>query len=101
MNASVGMENSPPCALCDQARDVEGRDIVSCTHCGQRFSLDSSRSTRGGSDVPNLKTNLLSEKGALPMLDSKGVIRAVGNKFKAVFGKGKENKRHETEKVAC
>ena len=34
------------------------------------------------------------------MSDSKGVIQAVGNKFKAVFGKGKENKGHETEKPA-
>lgn len=94
------MENSPACGLCDQAHDAEGRDVVPCNHCGQRFSLDSSRSTRGGSEVPTIRTNLLKEKGALPMSDSKGVIQAVGNKFKAVFGKGKENKGHETEKPA-
>ena len=34
------------------------------------------------------------------MSDSKGVIQAVGSKFKAVFGKGKENKGHEIEKPA-
>lgn len=37
---------------------------------------------------------LLNDKEALPMSDSKGVIQAVGSKFKAVFGKGKENKGH-------
>ena len=90
----------PACALCDQTRETEGRDIVNCNHCGQRVSLDSSRSTRGGSDVPNLKTYLLNKKGTLPMSDNKGVRHAVGIKFKAVFWKGKENKRHEIEKLA-
>lgn len=48
-----------------------------------------------------MRTNLLKEEEALPMSDGKGVIHAVGNKLKAVFGKGKENKGHETEKPAA
>lgn len=100
LNLSVAMENSPACAVCDQAHDAEGLEVVQCNDCGQRFSLDSSRSTRGGSEVPTLKINLLDEKGALPMSDSKGVLQAVGNKFKSVFGKGKENQGHNIEKAA-
>lgn len=101
LNPSVAMENSPSCSLCDQAHDAEGRGVVPCNRCGQRFSLDSSRSTRGGSEVPTMRTNLLKEEEALPMSDGKGVIHAVGNKLKAVFGKSKENKGHETEKPAA
>lgn len=85
-------------ALCDHAHDYEGRRIVHCNHCGQRFSLDSSRSTRGGSEVPNFKTDLLNKSGALS--GSKAVIQVVENKFKAVFGKGKENAGHESEDPA-
>ena len=44
-----------------------------------------------------LKVIHLNDKRILPMLDGKGVIEAVGNKFKAVFGKGKENNGRETE----
>ena len=35
------------------------------------------------------------------MSDSKGVMKTVGNKFRTVFGKGKENKRREIEKTAA
>ncbi len=100
LNPSVAIEITPACVVCDQGHNTDGHDAVPCDHCGQRFSLDSSRSTRGGSEVPTLKAYLLDEKGALPISDSKGVIQAVGNKFKAVFGKGKENRGHETEKPA-
>lgn len=93
LNASVAVENRPACALCDQSQDAKGRSFIPCNHYGQHFSLDSSRSTRGGSEVPALKTDLLDEKGA-------GVIKTVGNRFKAVFGKGKENKGHNTEEPA-
>ena len=91
------MGNSPACALCE-THDAEGHDVVPCNHCGQRFSLDSSRSTRGGSEVPAFKTNLRNEKGTF-MSDTK-IVQAVGSKIKAVFGKGKENKRRETEMPA-
>ena len=73
---------------------------VSCKHCDQRFSLDSSRSTRGGSEVPLLNAHSLSKEGGLSLSDGKGVIQAVGNRVKAVFGKGKENKVHGTESPA-
>ena len=93
----MAIGDSPACTLCDQAHDDEGRSVIHCNHCGQRFSLDSSRSTRGGSEVPTFKAGLLNEKGAL---ESKGLIQFVGNKFKAVFGKGKENNGHESEELA-
>ena len=94
------MELSCVCALCDQAQDAEGRDVASCSHCGQRFSVDSSRSTRGGSEVPILRIDSLTERATLHMPDSKGVIQAVGSKVKAVFGKGTENKKPEPAKPA-
>ncbi|CAF9918694.1 hypothetical protein IMSHALPRED_004378 [Imshaugia aleurites] len=100
LTSSVASEVSHACALCDQAQDAEGRDVVPCNHCGQRFSLDSSRSTRGGSEVPILNINHLNEKRAFPMPDSKGMVQAVGSRFKAAFGKGKENKGHEAEDPA-
>ena len=43
--------------------------------------------------MPALKSTILDEKGA-------SVIKIVGNRFKAVFGKIKENKEHDTEKPA-
>ena len=91
------MEISPSRSLCDSVHDAQRRDVVFCNHCGQRFSLISSRSTRGGSEVPNLKIH---PQGGFPMFDSKGVMKAVGSKLKAVFSKGKENPRLETEKLA-
>ncbi|CAD6581408.1 MAG: hypothetical protein ASARMPREDX12_000453 [Alectoria sarmentosa] len=100
LNHSVAMDISPACLLCDQSHNAEGSHVVPCEQCGQRFSLDSSRSTRGGSEVPTLRTNFLDEEETLPSSDSMGVIQAVGNKFKAVFGKEKENKGHETVKAA-
>ena len=88
------MTDGPACALCGQALDAEGGagGGVSCRHCGQRVSLDSSRSTRGGSEVPLLNAVSLNKGGALSLADGKGVMQAVGNRVKAVFGKGKENK---------
>lgn len=94
------MDISPACLLCDQSHDAEGSHIVPSEQRGQRFSLDSSRSTRGGSEVPSLRTNFLDEEETLACSDSKGVIQAVGNKLKAMFGKEKENKGHETVKAA-
>ena len=94
------MESICVCALSDQAQDAEGRDVAPCSHCGQWFSVDSSRSTRGGSEVPILKIDSLTERVVLRMPDSKGVIQAVGSKVKAVFGKGTENKKPEPAKPA-
>lgn len=91
------MQNTPTCALCDQGQDVKRPDVVPCEHCRQRFSLNSSRSTRGGSEVPSCNIN---EEGTFPVSESVGVIKAVGNKFKAVFGKGKEDKGLESEQHA-
>lgn len=51
--------------------------------------------------MPTLQINLLNEKIDFPMSDSKGMMKTVGNKFRTVFGKGKENKRHEIEKTAA
>ena len=93
LNPSAEVKSNSSSALCDHAHDYEGRGIVHCNHGGQRFSLDSSRSTRGGSEVPSL--DLLVESGALS--GSKAVIQVVESKFKAVFGKGKENAVHESE----
>ena len=100
LNPSAEIENSFSSALCEQAHDYEGRDVVHCNHCGQHSSLDSSRSTRGGSEVPNFKTDILNRKGALLMPEIKDVIHVIGNKFKAVFGNGKEYVGHESEKPA-
>lgn len=91
------MQDPPTCVLCDQGQDVKRPDIVPCEHCCQRFSLDSSRSTRGGSEVPNCNIN---EEGIFPVSNSMGVVKAVGNRFKAVFGKGKEDKGLESEQNA-
>ena len=91
------MQNIPACALYYRAHDIEECDVVPSDHCHQRVSLDSSRSTRGGSEVPRPKVNLLNERGAFPLSEAKGVVKSVGNKFMAVFGKGKENKGPETE----
>ena len=91
------MTDGPACALCGQALDAEGGGGVSCRRCDQRVSLDSSRSTRGGSEVPLLNARSLNREGGLALSDGKGVIQAVGNRVKAVFGKGKENKGHGTE----
>ena len=87
-------KDTPTSFLCNQS---EERDLVPCDHCHQRFSLDSSRSTRGGSEVPGPQINLLSEDEAIPVSDTRAVVKAVGNKFKAVFGKGQENKEFENE----
>ena len=87
-------KDTPTCFLCNQTHE---RDLVPCDHCHQRFSLDSSRSTRGGSEVPGPQINLLSEDEAIPVSDTRAVVKAVGNKFKAVFGKGQENKEFENE----
>ena len=89
------------CGLSNQALDAEECDVVACDHCRQRVSLDSSRSTRGGSEVPRPKVNLLNERGAFPLYETKGIIKSVRKKFKAVFGKGKENKGLETENPDC
>ena len=86
------MENSPPDAFCNLPHDAGGRDKVPRNRCGERISLDSSRSTRGGSEVPNFKISFLNKQEGLPMSDSKKAIKAVGSKFKAVFAKGRENK---------
>ena len=91
------MQTSSTSALCDQGQDVEQRDPVPCDHYRQRFSLDSSRATRGGSEVPDSKINLLNEKGIFPGSDSMGVVKAVASRLKAVFGKERENKGVETE----
>ena len=82
--------------ISNSVHDARGRDVVSGNHSVQHFSLDSFRSTRGGSEVPNLTVD---PQGASPMYDSKGVMKAVGSKLKAVFSKGKENLRLETEKA--
>lgn len=91
------MQDPPTCTLCNQGQDVKRPDVVPCDHCRQRFSLDSSRSTRGGSEVPNCNIN---EEGTFPVSNSMGVVKAVGNRFKAVFGKGKEDKGLESEQHA-
>ena len=90
-------KDTPTCFLCNQ---IHERDLVPCDRCNQRFSLDSSRSTRGGSGVPGPQINLLSEDEAIPVSDTRAVVKAVGNKFKAVFGKGMENKEFENEEPA-
>ena len=90
-------KDTPTCFLCNQTHEP---DLVACDHCHQRFSLDSSRSTRGGSEVPGPQVNLLSEDEAIPVSDTRAVVNAVGNKFKAVFGKGKENKESKNEESA-
>ena len=88
LNSSLAMDISPACSLCNSVHDAQGGDVVSCNHCGQHSSLDSSRSTRGGSEVPDLTIH---SQGASTMHDSKRVIKAVGSKLKAVLSKGKEN----------
>ena len=100
LNTSVAMKDTPACSICNRAHNVNERDMVPCDHCHQRFSLDSSRATRGGSEVPGPKINLLSEEELFSGSDTMGVVKAVGNKFKAVFGKGRENKELETDKPA-
>lgn len=50
--------------------------------------------------MPNFKTDFLNEKSTLHVLEIKGVIQVVGNKFKAVLGNGKENIGHESESPA-
>ena len=50
--------------------------------------------------MPGPQINLLSEDDAIPVSDTKAAVKAVGNKFKAVFGKGKENKVSENEEPA-
>lgn len=95
------MEHIPACALYYRAHDAEECDVVPSDHCHQRVSLDSSRSTRGGSEVPRPMVNLLNERGAFPLSEAKGVVKSVGNKFMAVFGRGKENKGPETENPDC
>ena len=72
----------------DSVHDTHGRDVVSANHSLQHFSLDSFRSTRGGSEVPNV---MIDPQVTPPMYDSKAVMKAVGSKLKAVFYKGKEN----------
>ena len=96
LNPSAEVKTNSSSALCEH--DYEGRGIVHCNHCGQRFSMDSSRSTRGGSEVPSFKTDLLNENGAPS--GSKVVIQVVENKIKAVFGKAKENAAQESEDPA-
>ena len=90
------IESIPSSAPCNLNHDDGGRDDVSCNHCGQHFSLISSRSTRGSSEVPNPKTRLVSEEATT---DAKGIIKGVGTKFKAVFGRGKENRELKTEEA--
>ena len=46
--------------------------------------------------MPGPQVVLLSEDEAIPMSDTRAVVKAVGNKFKAVFGKGKEFENEET-----
>ena len=84
-------KDTPTCFLCNKTYE---RDLVPCDHRHQRFSLDSSRSTRGGSEVPDPQIK------AIPVSDTRAVVKAVGNKFKAVFGKGKENKEFENGEPA-
>ena len=87
-------KDTPTCVLCNQIYEP---DLLACDHCHQRFSLDSSRSTRGGSEVPGPQISLLSEDETIPMSDTRAVVNAVGHRFKAVFGKGRENKEFENE----
>lgn len=94
------MAGNTDCISCIHNQGAGGCDVVPCKHYGQRFSLDSSRSTRGGSEVPIFGIHLLNEKSAYPMSDGKGVRKTVGNRFKAVFTKGKENGVLETERPA-
>ena len=90
LNPSIATAGLPGCISCTHNQGGEGCDVIPCKHCGQGFSLDSSRSTRGGSEVP-VKVHPLNERGNFPLFDRKGVIKTVGNRFKAVFTKGKEN----------
>lgn len=94
------MKNTLADVLCNQAHDADGREFVPPNRYGHRLSLDSSRSTRGGSEVPNLGICYVKEKENPPVSDGKGVILIVGTKFKAAFGKGNQNKGVETEKDA-
>lgn len=50
--------------------------------------------------MPSCKTDILEKTNALLVPEIKDVIQVVGNKFKAVFGNGKENMGDESERPA-
>lgn len=87
-----------PCAFGDVTHDVEGREIEECRHCGVYESMDSSRSTRGGSDVPAPKASRLNEKKSFSTADSFGKMHSIVAKVKRSFRGGKENVE-ESEKL--